>query len=188
MKMQSLQDLLIHELADLYSAETQHVKALPKMAEAASFSELRNGFEEHLAQTEGQVERLERIFEQLQTRPNKRKKCVGMEGLIEEGEALINSGADAEVLDAGLICGAQKVEHYEIAAYGCARAWAEELGLTDAVQLLDETLEEEKATDQKLTELAEHMVNQRAENAEGADGNGAAPAEGSTKRKARAGR
>jgi len=168
MKIQSLRDVLLHELSDLYSAENQLLKALPKMAKAASFEQLRSGFEEHLTQTKGQVERLERIFEILDASP-KRKKCVGMEGLIEEGKELLQMDGEEISLDAALINAAQKVEHYEMAAYGSAKAWAEELGLEEVVQLLDQTLEEEKATDKKLTELAEQMVNERARQADSED-------------------
>jgi ferritin-like metal-binding protein YciE len=162
MKMKSLQDLLVEELKDLYSAENQLVKALPKMARAASSVDLRAGFEEHLEQTRGQAERLERICEQLGVTP-RGKKCVAMEGLIEEGKELMQEDMEPAVLDAALIAAAQKVEHYEIAAYGTAREWAEQLGLDDAAELLQETLDEEKATDEKLTELARQKVNQEAE-------------------------
>jgi ferritin-like metal-binding protein YciE len=153
MKASNLEDLLVEELKDLYSAEQQMVKALPKMAKAADSAELRAAFEEHLAQTKGQVERLDRAFDLLGV-PAKAKKCAAMEGLIEEGKALIDEDPIAPVLDAGLIGAAQKVEHYEIAAYGTARTQAELLGLHDVAALLEETLEEEKQTDEKLTELA----------------------------------
>ena len=162
MKIQSLNDLLVDQLKDLYSAENQLVKALPKMAKAASNPELKAGFEEHLEQTRGQVERLETICEQLGVSP-KGKKCVAMEGLIEEGKELLQEDVEPEVLDAGLIAAAQKVEHYEIAGYGTVRTWAEQLGLDEAVRLLQETLDEEKETDEKLTQLAQASVNEDAQ-------------------------
>jgi ferritin-like metal-binding protein YciE len=156
MNMESLQELYIHGLKDLYSAEKQIIKALPKMAKAASSEELRAGFEEHLRQTEEQVERLEQIFEELEVSP-RGKKCVGMEGLIEEGKELIEEDPDPEVLDAGLIAAAQHIEHYEIAGYGCVRTYAELLGYDDAAKLLQQTLDEEGETDKKLTALAENI-------------------------------
>jgi ferritin-like metal-binding protein YciE len=156
MKMESLQELYIHGLKDLYSAEKQILKALPKMAKAASSDELREGFEAHLEETERQVERLEEIFEELGVSP-RGKKCVGMEGLIEEGKELMEEDADPEVLDAGLIAAAQHVEHYEMAGYGCVRTYAELLGYTEAAKLLQESLDEEGATDKKLTALAQNI-------------------------------
>jgi ferritin-like metal-binding protein YciE len=162
MKLKSLQDLLVEQLKDLYSAENQLVKALPKMAKAAANPDLKAGFEEHLEQTRGQVTRLERICEQLEVSP-KGKKCAAMEGLVEEGKELMEEDAGPGVRDAGLIAAAQKVEHYEIASYGSARTWAEQLGLDEAVKLLQETLDEEKATDEKLTQLALADVNEEAE-------------------------
>jgi len=161
MKLESLQDLLVDQLKDLYSAENQIIKALPKMAKAASSSELREGFQEHLEQTKNHAKRLEQICEQLDVTP-KGKKCKAAEGLIEDGKELIEEDAEAAVMDAGLICAAQKVEHYEMATYGCARTWAEQLGLHDVAQLLQETLDEEKETNEKLTQIAESMVNQEA--------------------------
>lgn len=152
-KENTLQDLLIVELKDLYNAEQQMVKALPKMAKAASSDDLRTAFEEHLEQTKGHVERIERAFEQLDV-PARGKKCSAMEGLIAEGKELIEGNQADYVLDAGLIGAAQKVEHYEIAAYGTARTHAEVLGHRDIAELLAETLEEEKQTDQRLTELS----------------------------------
>ena len=162
MPEQVLKDLFIDELKDLYNAENQLVKALPKMAKASQFPELKAGFEEHLEQTKGHVERLESIFSKLGENP-KGKKCKGMEGLIEEGEEVISEQKNSNALDAGLIISAQKVEHYEIASYGCARTWASRLGLERVAELLEETLQEERATDEKLTELAESMVNEEAE-------------------------
>jgi ferritin-like metal-binding protein YciE len=161
MKLESLKDLLVEQLKDLYSAENQLIKALPKMAKAAASADLRAGFEEHLEQTRHQAERIEQICEQLGVNP-KGKKCAAMEGLIEEGKELMEEDAEPAVLDAGLIAAAQKVEHYEMASYGCARTWAEQLGLDSAARLLEETFEEEKATDEKLTELAEQSVNTEA--------------------------
>lgn len=156
MKMESLQELFVSELKDLYSAEKQLVKALPRMAKACESDELRQGFEDHLAETEGQVERLEQIFEELGVSP-RGKKCVGMEGLIEEGKELMEEDAEPEVLDAGLIAAAQRVEHYEIAGYGTARTYAELLGYDNAAKLLQETLDEEGATDKKLSAMAEKI-------------------------------
>lgn len=149
------------ELRDLYSAETQIVKALPKMAKAASAPELRAAFEEHLAQTEEQVVRLEKIFKNLDVGP-RGKKRKAIEGLIEEGKELMKKDAEPAVLDAGLIAGAQKVEHYEIASYGCVRTWAQMLGHDEAAALLQETLDEEGETNQKLTALAESGANEEA--------------------------
>jgi ferritin-like metal-binding protein YciE len=152
MATQGLRELYIDELKDLYSAENQLVKALPKMAKAATSADLRAGFEEHLEQTKGHVQRLETIFQQLDESP-KGKKCKGMEGLIEEGAEAIEE-YEGDILDAALIGAAQRVEHYEMAGYGTVRAMAEELGESEQVSLLNETLEEEKATDEKLTELS----------------------------------
>ena len=152
MAEEGLKELYIDELKDLYSAENQLVKALPKMAKAATSEDLRAGFAEHLEQTKGHVQRLETIFEQLGESP-KGKKCKGMEGLIEEGSEAIGEH-DGAVLDAALIGAAQRVEHYEMAGYGTVIAFAEELGESKHVSLLKETLEEEKATDEKLSGLA----------------------------------
>ncbi len=163
MKMESLQELYITELKDLYSAEKQILKALPKMAKAANSDELRQGFEAHRQETEKQVERLEQIFEALGVSP-RGKKCVGMEGLLEEGKELMEEDADPEVLDAGLIAAAQHVEHYEMAGYGCVRTYAELLGFKNAARLLQQSLDEEGATDKKLTELA-RSINVEAQKA-----------------------
>jgi ferritin-like metal-binding protein YciE len=162
MKLESLQDLLVSELKDIYSAENQILKALPKMAKAAASDDLKAAFKTHLEETKGQVERLEQIFELLEASP-RGKKCKAMAGLIEEGSELLGEDADPYVLDAALIAAAQKVEHYEIASYGCVRTWAQELGFDEVVELLEATLDEEKATDEKLTELAESHVNAEAE-------------------------
>ena len=159
MKLESLRDLWIEEMRDLYNAENQLIKALPKMAKGANSEALRAAFEEHLEVTKQQVERLEKIFERLEMSP-KGKKCVAMEGLIEEGSELLEKKSiDPEVLDAGLICAAQKVEHYEIAGYGTVRTYAKLLGEDEAAELLQETLNEEGETDEKLTVLAEEQIN-----------------------------
>jgi ferritin-like metal-binding protein YciE len=159
---QGLKELYIDELKDLYSAENQLVKALPKMAKAASSDELRAGFEKHLEQTRGHVQRLEKIFEALGESP-KGKTCKGMQGLIEEGSEVTEEDYEGSVMDAALIGAAQRVEHYEIAGYGTVRSMAETLGADDQVSLLEETLEEEKETDEKLTELAEQINTQANE-------------------------
>jgi len=156
MPNEGLKELYIDELKDIYNAENQLVKALPKMAKAASSEELRTGFEEHLGQTKGHVQRLDKIFEMLNESP-KGKKCKGMEGLVEEGSELMKEDFEDALLDAALIGAAQRVEHYEIAAYGTVRAFAEELGESEHVSLLEETLEEEKETDEKLTKLAKQI-------------------------------
>ena len=156
MPEKGLKELYIDELKDLYNAENQLVKALPKMAKAASSEKLRAGFEEHLEQTKGHVSRLEQIFESLGESP-KGKKCKGMEGLVEEGSEMIDEDVEDSVKDAGLIGAAQRVEHYEIAAYGTVKAFAETLGHSEHASLLEETLEEEKETDEKLTELAKQI-------------------------------
>jgi ferritin-like metal-binding protein YciE len=165
MKMRSLQDLFVEELRDLYSAENQILKALPKMAKAATSDELRSAFEEHLEQTRVHVERLDQIFERLGARA-KGKKCKAMEGLIEEGKEVMKEAEDPMVLDAALIGAAQRVEHYEIAGYGCARTYARLLGEEEAADLLQETLNEEGETDEKLTEIAESTINVEAAQAE----------------------
>ena len=162
MKLKSLEDLFVEELRDVYHAEGQLVKALPKMAKAATTPDLKAGFELHLKETKGQVGRLEKGFKKLGL-PVRGKKCMAMEGLIEEGKELIEEDAEDSVKDAGLIAAAQKVEHYEIATYGTLVTWAEQLGHSDVAALLQATLDEEKATDEKLTELAEGMVNAAAD-------------------------
>lgn len=156
MTEKGLKELYIDELKDLYSAENQLVKALPKMAKAAASEGLRRGFEEHLEQTREHVSRLEQIFKSLGANP-KGKKCKGMEGLIEEGAEAIDGDLEVSVKDAGLIGAAQRIEHYEIAAYGTAKAFADTLGHSEHVSLLAETLEEEKETDKKLTDLAQQI-------------------------------
>ncbi len=164
MAEEGLKQLYIDELKDLYSAENQLVKALPKMAKAATSEELSAGFSEHLEQTKGHVERLETIFKELGESP-KGKKCKGMQGLIEEGSEAIEE-YEGELLDAALIGAAQRVEHYEMAGYGTVIAFAKELGETGQANVLTETLEEEKETDEKLTELAGD-VNAQANQGEG---------------------
>ena len=161
-KMATLEDLYTDLLKDLYSAEKQLVKALPKMAKNAQSPELQKAFQEHLKQTEGQVDRIERIFSEMGGSP-RGKKCVGMEGLVEEGNELLQEDVEPDVLDAGLIAAAQKVEHYEIAGYGTARAWAQRLGYDKAARLLQETLEEESTANEKLTKIAESHVNMEAQ-------------------------
>jgi ferritin-like metal-binding protein YciE len=161
-KMATLEDLYTDMLKDLYSAEKQLVKALPKLAKNAQSPDLQKAFREHLKQTEGQVERIERIFTELGGSP-RGKKCVGMEGLVEEGNELLQEDVEPDVLDAGLIAAAQKVEHYEIASYGTARAWAQRLGYDKAARLLQETLEEESMANEKLTKIAESHVNMEAQ-------------------------
>ena len=162
---EGLRELYIEELKDLYNAENQLVKALPKMAKAASSDELRQGFEEHLEQTKGHVQRLEKIFQALGESP-KGKKCKGMEGLVEEGSEVMKEDFEGALMDAALIGAAQRVEHYEIAGYGTVCAFAEELGETEQNSLLNETLEEEKETDDKLTQLAQQINAQANEGAE----------------------
>jgi ferritin-like metal-binding protein YciE len=156
MPNQGLKELYIDELKDLYSAENQLVKALPKLAKAASSAELRQGLEEHLEQTKGHVQRLEKIFAVLDESP-KGRECKGMEGLIEEGSEVMEEDFEDSLLDAALIGAAQRVEHYEIAAYGTVRSFAETLGESEHRSLLNETLEEEKETNEKLTELAQQI-------------------------------
>lgn len=162
MSLETLQDLLVHELKDLYSAERQLIQALPKMAKAATSDELRTAFENHLAQTEEQVVRIETIMESFGESP-KGQKCAGMEGLIEEGKNLLKEDADEDVMDAGIIAAAQKVEHYEIASYGTVVEYARVLGHTEALQLLEQTLEEEKTADELLSRIAEGGINALAD-------------------------
>jgi ferritin-like metal-binding protein YciE len=161
MKLNNLKDLYIQELKDLYSAEKQLLKALPKMANKAQSEELSEGFETHLEETRGHVDRLEMIFRGLRASPGGHK-CEGMAGLIKEAEEVIREANDPDVLDAAMIAQAQRVEHYEIAGYGCARTYAKLLGREGDVTLLQETLDEEGRTDKKLTKLAERVINQKA--------------------------
>jgi ferritin-like metal-binding protein YciE len=157
-----LHKLLLDELADLLNAEKQLIKALPKMAKAARHEQLREVFTAHLAETKAQVSRLEQVFEVLGA-PVKSKKCKAMEGLLAEGADLMEEEKNSPALDAGLIAAAQKVEHYEIASYGTVRAWAEKMNHEEAARLLQETLDEESAADEKLTEIAENLCNHEAE-------------------------
>lgn len=152
-QMNQLNDLLMHELQDIYDAEHQITQALPKMMEAASSNELKSAFQEHLAQTEEQINRLQRVFEMMNMKAQ-RVPCKGMQGLIEEGRELMKEQSKGQVLDAALISAAQKVEHYEMAAYGSVRTYAYQLGFQDAAQLLQQTLDEEEMTDKKLTQIA----------------------------------
>lgn len=163
MVMNNLHDVLLDTIKDLYHAEKQLVKALPRMAKAANSEQLRAAIEEHLEVTEGQVDRLEQVFEELDMSP-KAKVCHGMVGIVDEGKELLQKQDDSDpaALDAALIVAAQKVEHYEIAAYGSARTFAETLGLNRVAELLQESLSEEEETDAKLTQLAESMVNEAA--------------------------
>ena len=183
----SLRELYVDELKDLYSAEMQLTKALPKMAKAATSGELRKGFEEHLQQTKGHVERLQQVFEMLNENPTG-KKCLGIEGLVKEGAEVMGEDFEDDVMDAALISAAQRVEHYEIAAYGTVVAFADLLDEPEQASLLRETLEEEKETDEKLTELAEH-INLTASSETKEDGSTAAKAtERPAPRKAKVGR
>ena len=161
MKMNSLQDLYVDQLKDVYSAEKQIIQALPKMAKATSNPQVQQAFEQHLQQTQTQKERLDQIFQQIGTTPG-RKKCAGMEGILSEGQELIDAGGDPAVIDAGLIAAAQKVEHYEISAYGTLRTFARMLGDERSAGMLQQTLDEEGATDKRLTMLAEHGPNVQA--------------------------
>jgi len=164
-ELQNLEDLYLHELKDIYSAEKQITKALPKLAKAASSPELKSAFEEHLQQTEGQIQRLDKIFKRIGESASG-VKCKSMAGLIEEGDELAKEEAAAEVLDAGLITAGQKVEHYEMAAYGSLCEFAELLGYQEDAELLHETLTEEEQTDEKLSSLAEE-INKQAQEPEG---------------------
>jgi len=161
MKEAKFEELFQEELADIYDAERQIIQALPKMAEAASSEELAAAFNEHLEVTREQVKRLDKVFQKLGQKPGK-KTCEGMQGLLREGEKMIGEMEKSPVLDAGLIAAAQKVEHYEISAYGTVRTMAEMLGQDEAAELLEETLEEEKETDENLTEIAESIMNAEA--------------------------
>ena len=161
MRLDSLRDLYLEQLRDLYSAENQLVDALPKMAERATSLDLKNSFNQHLRQTEEQVRRLEQIFNDLGERP-KALTCEGMKGLIREGEEMLDMKGENKVIDAGLIACAQRIEHYEIAAYGTVRTYAKTLGQKQHVTLLESTLKEESQTDEKLSKLAESHINEEA--------------------------
>lgn len=163
-KLENLEDLLLEQLRDLFNAEEQLIDALPKMAQAASSSQLKQAFESHLQETRGQKQRLEQAFRDLGKQPEG-ETCEAMQGLISEGDEIINLEGDPDVKDAALIAAAQRVEHYEIAGYGCARAFATRLGHNQVANLLQETLQEERKADEKLTQLAESFVNQLAAHA-----------------------
>ena len=165
MQMENLEDLLKEDLKDVLHAENQIIKALPKMIKTASNEELKSAFQDHLEETKGHVERLEQVMESLGM-PVKGKPCKAMQGIIEEGKEVMEEDAEEDVMDAALIGAAQKVEHYEIATYGTLCTYADLLGLQDAKRLLGQNLEEEKRTDQKLTELAEAVINLEAADTE----------------------
>jgi ferritin-like metal-binding protein YciE len=158
----SLDDLFLEQLEDLYDAENRLITALPKMADAASTPELKNAFRNHLRETEGHAEKLEQVFQQINCKP-KRETCEAMKGLIAEGEEMVKADGDPAVKDAALIAAAQRVEHYEIAGYGTARSFAQRLGHSSAAQILQGILDEEKAADQKLNRIAEQTVNVKAQ-------------------------
>lgn len=164
--LDSLDALLEDELKDIYDAEKQITKALPKIMKKATAPELKQALEEHLQQTEEQIERLDQVFEQLELKP-RGKKCIGMQHLLKEGDEMMREADDEDTRDALIIAAAQKVEHYEIAAYGTLRTWANLLGHSEAAALFEETLNEEKETDQRLTTIAESTVNQEAADREG---------------------
>jgi len=168
MKRHTLHDLFIDQLRDTYDAEKQLVKALPKLAKVASSPDLQEAFTHHLEETERQIERLEKVFEAAGYKA-KSKTCEAMKGLVEEGKDIMDWKAEPDVLDAGLIAAAQKVEHYEIASYGCLCTWAEKLGYHEGQRLLHETLEEEKHADEKLTQLAQAHINEDAAATAGAE-------------------
>lgn len=161
MSMKTLHDLMIEDLKDIYHAEKQILKAMPKMIKSVSSDNVRQAFEEHFRQTEKQVTRVEKIFKELNMTP-KGKKCLAMEGLIEEGKEIMQEDAEPVVMDAALIAAAQKIEHYEIAAYGTLKTYANQLGLKKVAQIAEEILNEEKMTDEKLTRIAEAEVNVEA--------------------------
>jgi ferritin-like metal-binding protein YciE len=166
MKITSLNELLAEELKDIYSAEKQLLRAMPKMAKKATSPELKSALQEHMEVTQRQVERLEQVFESI-GKPAKAKTCKAMQGLLEEATEIMGEDADDAVLDAGIIAAAQKVEHYEIASYGTVRTWARLCGQEEAANLLQETLDEEGEADQRLTQLAESLVNPEAEDGDG---------------------
>lgn len=161
MSLDSLEKLFLEELKDVYNAEKQILKSLPRMAKAAESPQLGQAFTQHLKETEGQVQRLERIFKEL-GQAARGKKCKGMEGLLEEGKEVLEEEGEPAVIDAALIASAQRVEHYEIAAYGCLRTYAQLLGYSQAEQLLQQTLAEEEAADEKLTQLGKSGINEAA--------------------------
>ncbi len=159
--MKKLEDLFLHMLKDVYHAEKQLLRAMPKMAKSTESEELRQAFETHREETVGQIERLEQVFELMGKRP-RGVPCEAMQGLIEEGKEVMEEAEDPDVMDAGVLAAAQAIEHYEIARYGTLKTWAQELGMADAERLLDQNLQEEKKTDELLTQLAEARVNKKA--------------------------
>jgi len=171
MAMQTLKELFVDKLKDVYDAERRITKALPKVIRGASNEDLTRTLEEHLRQTEGHLERLDRVFETIGESPG-RKACHGMMGILEEGAELLEKDAPEPVMDAGLIAAAQSVEHYEITAYGCLKTWAKQLGMKDEANLLDETLEEEKEADEKLSRIAAIVNPQAMEAGEGMEEEG----------------
>jgi ferritin-like metal-binding protein YciE len=171
MSLDSLDKLFLEELKDIYSAEKLIVRALPRMAKAAESQELQQAFRQHLKETQGHVQRLEQIFKDID-QTARGKKCKGMEGLLEEGKEIMEQEGEGAVIDAALISAAQRVEHYEMAAYGCLRTYAQLLGYSGAERLLQQTLEEEEAADQKLTQIGESGINQAAASAGGEAGLG----------------
>jgi ferritin-like metal-binding protein YciE len=160
-KQKTLDDLFLHTLKDIYYAERKILRNLPKMAKAAESQELKKAFETHREETQGQIERLEQVFELLGKRAQG-VTCEAINGILEEGESVMEDFGESEALDAGILAAAQAVEHYEIVRYGTLKTWAQELGMNDAVKLLDQNLQEEKKTDQLLTQLAEARVNTKA--------------------------
>jgi len=181
--MKTLENLFLDELADMYDAENRLVQALPKMAKAATHEELSDAFESHLSETEGHVKKLEKVFKAF-GKTAKGKKCEAIVGLLKEGDEIAEENSDSPTINAALISAAQKVEHYEIASYGCLREWAEQLGNEEAVNLLQEILDEEKAADETLTELARERCNEAAQ---GNDSNGDESEEESRTNRARRG-
>lgn len=160
-RFDNLEELFVNQIEDLYDAEKRLLEALPKMADASHDPKLKSAFQEHLKETQGQVNRLEQVFEKIGKTP-KRETCEAMKGLIKEGQEMVSAEGDADVKDAALVAAAQRVEHYEISGYGTARNFAQRLGHNDVAQLLQETLDEEKSADQILTDLAEQSVNPQA--------------------------
>ena len=161
MTVKTVQDLFLEELRDIYHAEKQILRALPKMAKQASHPELKQALEQHVEETRGQVERIEQVFEMLGKRASG-KTCEAINGILEEGESVMEDFGESEAADAAILAAAQAVEHYEIVRYGTLKTWAQELGMQDAVRLIDQNLQEEKKTDQLLTQLAEARVNRKA--------------------------
>ncbi len=160
-KQKTLEDLFLTTLKDVYYAEKQILRALPKMAKATESDELRQAFEQHRTETDGQIQRLEQVFEQIGKRASG-KTCEAIQGIIAEGQEIMEDYAESDALDAGILASAQAIEHYEISRYGTLKSWAQQLGMTEAVTLIEETLAEEKKTDQLLTQIAESNANQKA--------------------------